>query len=56
MREYLIRAGIIGTTNSTFGLSSTDGFVRARDQHHKQNGPIKSPLGETHNAILTVRI
>ena len=46
MREYLTRAGMTRTTNGTFGESST------RDG--RQNGAIKSALGEAFNSSGTV--
>ena len=57
MREYLMRAGIIGTTNSTngtFGQRSTDGILGPID--HSQNEKMKSQLGENFNRTWTVRI
>ena len=57
MREYLIRAGIIGTrsgTNGTFGQLGTDGISGAID--HSQIGEMKSQPREHLNNTWTVRI
>ena len=49
MREYLTRAVIIGTSNSTFGESTRD--------RRRQNEPtIKNPLGDNFNRTLAVKI
>ena len=49
MREYLIRAGIIGTTNRT-----NDTFGQSIRRDHRRNGTIKSALGRTSNGTGTV--
>ena len=49
MREYLTRAGIIGTSNGTFGESTID-------RRRQNEPPIKNPLGDNFNRTLTVKI
>ena len=56
MREYLIRAGIIGQTsgtNRTFGQLGTDGISGAID--YSKNEEMKSQPKEHYNSTWTVK-